>query len=64
MEIFTELGNEVNSDGYGMTDDEEETLYGFIDRKVKPLVKFRRVKDFSELDVMEQKAIENLGRQL
>ena len=51
----------MDSDGYGMTDDEEETLYGFIDRKGKPLVKFRRVKDFSELDVMEQEAIENVG---
>ena len=29
-----------------------------------PLVKFRRVKDFSELDVMEQEAIENVGKQL
>ena len=54
----------MDSDGYGMTDDEEETLYGFVDRKGKPLVKFRRVKDFSELDVMEQEAIENARKQL
>ena len=54
----------MDSDGYGMTDDEEETLYGFIDRKGKPIVKFRRVKNFSELDVMEQEAIENVGKQL
>ena len=54
----------MDSDGYGMTDDEEETLYGFVDRKGKPLVKFRRVKNFSELDVMEQEAIENVGKQL
>lgn len=54
----------MDSDGYGMTDDEEETLYGYIDRKGKPLVKFRRVKDFSELDVIEQKATENVGNQL
>ena len=52
----------MDSDGYGETDDKEVALFSYIDRKGKPLVKFRRVKDFSELDVMEQKAIENLGR--
>ena len=46
----------MDSDGFGMSDDEEETLYGFIDRKGKPLVKFRRIKDFSELKDMEREA--------
>ena len=45
---------------YGMTDDEEETLYGYIDRKGKPLGKFRRIMEFSELETMKQEAYAKL----
>ena len=34
-------------------------LFSYIDRDGKPLVKFRRVKDFSELKLMEQEARNN-----
>ena len=51
----------MDSDGYGMTDDEEETLYGYIDRKGKPLGKFRRIMEFSELETMKQQAYAKLG---
>lgn len=54
----------MDSDGYGMTDDKEETLYGYIDRKGKPLVKFRKVKDSSELEFMKQEAMKLLNGQL
>ncbi|MCI7780542.1 MAG: hypothetical protein MR517_05705 [Bacteroidales bacterium] len=50
----------MDSDGYGMTDDEEETLYGYIDRKGKPLGKFRRIMEFSELETMKQEAYAKL----
>ena len=50
----------MDSDGYGMTDDEEETLYGYIDRKGKPLGKFRRIMAFSELETMKQEAYAKL----
>lgn len=44
----------MDEDGYGMTDDEEITIYGYIDRNGKPLVKFRVIKYFKELDKMEE----------
>lgn len=47
----------MDEDGYGMTDDEEITVYGYIDRTGKPLVKFRIIKDFEELRRMKQEAI-------
>ena len=50
----------MDEDGYGMTNDKEITVYGFIDRAGKPLVKFRYVHDSSELDVMEKEARKNL----
>ncbi len=43
-------------DGGGMTDDTEVTLRGFIDRKGKPLGKFRVVRDMAELAGMRRKA--------
>lgn len=39
-----------DEDGFGMTDDEEITLYGFIDRNGKVVVKFRKIEDYGELD--------------
>lgn len=47
----------MDEDGYGMTNDEEITVYGYIDRTGKPLVKFRIIKDFEELRMMKQDAI-------
>lgn len=50
----------MDEDGYGMTDDEEITIYGYVDRAGKPLVKFRHINDYSELDEMEKEARCNL----
>lgn len=50
----------MDEDGYGMTDDEEIAIYGFIDRAGRPLVKLRDIYDISELDGMEKEAIRNL----
>ena len=47
----------MDEDGYGTTDDEEITLYGFIDRKMNVLVKFRYIDDDSgELRQMRKAA--------
>jgi hypothetical protein len=45
-----------DDDGYGMTDDEEIDIYGFIDTNGNVLVKFRAIKDSSELETMRQEA--------
>lgn len=50
----------MDEDGYGMTDDEEVTIYGFVDREGRALVKYRRIDDYSELDGMEKEARKNL----
>lgn len=50
----------MDEDGFGMTDDEEITIYGYIDRNGKPLVKFRAIKHFKELNKMGAKARKNL----
>ena len=52
----------MDSDGYGETDDKEVALFSYLDRKGKPLVKFRMVKDSSELKEMKKEAI-NKSRQ-
>lgn len=47
----------VDDDGFGMTDDEEVELYGFIDRKGKVLVKFRHIDgNWAELKTMRAEA--------
>lgn len=51
---------DMDEDGYGMTDDEEITIYSYVDRTGKPLVKFRIIKDFNELKVMEKEAKKKL----
>ncbi|MBE6253925.1 MAG: hypothetical protein E7105_00170 [Prevotella sp.] len=49
----------MDEDGYGMTDDEEIEIYGFIDQKAKVVVKFRNInEDYSELDNMRKEAEE------
>lgn len=50
----------MDEDGYGMTNDEEITVYSYVDRAGKPLVKFRYIKDFSELREMEKEALSRL----
>ena len=37
-----------DDDGYGMTDDEETTVYGFIDTEMNVLVKFQYIGDDGE----------------
>ncbi len=46
----------MDEDGFGMTDDEELTIYGIIDRRGKVLVKFRELRNSSELVQMRHKA--------
>lgn len=49
----------MDEDGYGMTDDEEVTIYGFIDQNAKVEVKFRNINEcYGELDKMRQEAEE------
>lgn len=51
----------MDEDGYGMTDDEEVTLYGYIDRKGKPLIKLRVIESFDELNEMRRQALERIA---
>lgn len=46
----------MDEDGYGMTDDEEITIYGFIDQNAKVVVKFKNIKGYGELDDMRKQA--------
>ena len=46
----------MDDDGYGMTNDREVTIYGYVDRKGKVLVPFRAIKDFKELKPMREEA--------
>lgn len=50
----------MDEDGYGMTNDEEITIYSYVDRAGKPLVKFRKIKDYGELEEMAKEARRNL----
>ena len=45
-----------DDDGYGMTDDEEIDIYGFIDRKGNVLSKFRYIRKDDELKEMRVEA--------
>ncbi len=53
----------MDDDGFGMTDDEEIEIYGFIDQNAKVVVKFRYVNDYSELDAMRKEAEEIVNNQ-
>ena len=49
----------MDEDGFGMTDDEEIEIYGFIDQNAKVVVKFRNINEhYSELDKMRKEAEE------
>lgn len=47
----------MDDSGYGMSDDEELTLYGFIDKEMNVLVKFQYIgKDYNRLKEMRKEA--------
>lgn len=46
-----------DEDGFGMTDDDEVEIYGFIDRKGKVVVKFKHInEDWNLLKEMRKEA--------
>lgn len=51
----------MDSDGFGMTGDEEVEVYGFIDQNAKVVVKFRYVEDLKDLDEMRIQAEKNVS---
>ena len=49
----------MDEDGYGMTDDEEIEIYGFIDQNARVVVKFKNINEnYRELDRMRKEAEE------
>lgn len=47
----------MDEDGYGMTDDDEVEIYGFIDRQSKVAVKFQHInEDWKRLEIMKKEA--------
>ena len=47
----------MDEDGYGMTDDDEVEIYGFIDRKGNVIVKFKNInEDWNLLKAMRKEA--------
>lgn len=55
-------GRYYSDGGFGETDDKEITLHGYIDRKGKPLIKFRFIKSSEEHEIMELEAKAELDR--
>ena len=52
-----------DDDGYGMTDDEETTVYGFIDTEMNVLVKFQYIgNDWERLKEMRHEAERKLRK--
>lgn len=47
----------MDEDGFGMTNDEEVTIYGCLNRCGMPLAKLCVVKDLSELSQMREEAV-------
>ena len=52
----------MDEDGYGMKNEKEITIFGFIDRNAEMVVKFRNVKNYHEIDVMRRIAEERVGK--
>ena len=52
----------MDEDGYGMTDDEEIEIYGFIATRGKVIVKFKNINGYSELDKMRKLAEERVKK--
>ena len=48
----------MDDDGFGMTNDVEIEIYGFINKKAEVIFKFRYIKDDSELEEMRKVAEE------
>lgn len=46
----------MDDDGYGMTDDKEISIYGFIDKEGKVAVKFQAVTDSKDLETLRAEA--------
>ena len=47
----------MDEDGFGMTDDDEVEIYGFIDRQGKVVVKFQHInEDWKRLEIMKKEA--------
>ena len=47
----------MDEDGYGMTDDEEITIYDFIEQNAKVVVKFKNINEcYGELEKMRKEA--------
>jgi len=46
----------MDEDGYGMTDDKEINVYGFINKKGKVVVKFQTIRNYDDLKVMRTMA--------
>ena len=51
----------MDDDGFGMTDDVEIEIYGFIDKTGNVLVKFRAINDNKELIAMRKEAEEKVS---
>lgn len=53
----------MDEDGFGMTSDEEVTVYGYIDSEMNVLVKFQYIdEDWKRLDKMRREAEETLKK--
>ena len=46
----------MDEDGYGMTDDEQISLFGYVDKYGRVVAKFRNVRQSSEFEEMKQEA--------
>ena len=53
----------MDEDGYGMTDDEEINIYGFIDKECRVMLPFRLVESSSEIDQLHKQAVRALKHQ-
>lgn len=54
----------MDDDGFGMTDDEEVTIYGFVNKTGKVLVKFRDIhEDWNVLRIMRYEAEQKVKQQ-
>lgn len=52
----------MDDDGFGMTDDEEITIYGYLDCKGRVVSKFRAINNYNELDTMRKNAENSIKR--
>lgn len=50
----------MDEDGYGMTDDEEINIYGFIDKECRVVLPFKLVESSNELNQLSQQAVRKI----